>query len=680
MSLNTISWVVKSVAPAGKDTTELLPFQFGIVDTKTYKTIGSDGKAGHKKVAFYLGSPNQQRPEGEQDNPTKFNNIWDNRRSFRSGDLEGKNISGVTLHLPTTEHKPNVYYYGYNGLHDCQGLSMKCDTIYDFNVRVKGRPVRNYFSGLDTNIENVRITTGCCDDCTTTCPADNTNVAHKYIDEVITKLNALEHARKFGKFSKVEKCTPARPVPTKTTFNTFCITLCNNGDENDLAALQSAYPTLKVSQKERQAPMTTYEVTQIGTAPAPTSYVQVAGTVLANCAVCPAGYTLVTGGVQLLLEVDDDGTANTAPLALTAVQAVIPTATAAMQLSYATGVSKYLVTVPLVWVAPTTPLVDARIIQVLRRTEDHCTSVATVTTVWTACGSYYKITRDLCMAVPNPDCTATGTLLEKVQAFYVNDPEVVVNSITQEQALDCVSEFKVSQWSSNYMEDGCDTYGYDGAKFNDLQPFGDSFWGVCPCEGWTVNVAGCPVPPLPTERCCSIGIKWEGFLFGNDEFDECFDDAFAVRNYGAVELEFSMYVDDRFNGKCVPAVLPTWMQASSYVEPSLTGAEVFKDVIKYRLQKGEMWANPSNEIYRNLMKAEGYRYGVDSNAQYKLIKVRWETKGEGTDSGYSFHQAQDINLYVLANDLVTFEALKQQVIAYAASEGGCCSADVEFAC
>lgn len=342
------AWVVRRLASAGKHVADLLPFEFGIFNEDTHAAIASGDVNKHRRVYMAVGSPNvKQFNQGSRFE--QHLNILNADVPFKSEMMTTAAVDKIRVADPTREEKPNVYYLGYNGTNGCNSLKFECGRTYMFNVQVKGRPVRNVY-GREMQ-EIIELETNCCDDCgTTNCGANCTQGAdcHVYIDKLVERFNNSLWISRFYTAEKVLNCSPGLPELTKTYFNTYCLTVCDNGDEIALSNVQIAYPNANVTVKERQGSSTTYQLTQLASVAAPSAFQQ-ANTVITNCDTCPTGYNKVSG-FAYIVEID-----NNNPLdPLLAVRSITNvtggaswnTVTSATFVRYENGVSEYYVVAP----------------------------------------------------------------------------------------------------------------------------------------------------------------------------------------------------------------------------------------------------------------------------------------------------------------------------------------------
>lgn len=658
-STRSQSWVVKSLAKDGIGTHLLKPFEFGLFDYDKSKAISNPSFSNNRKIFFASGSPN----EVQKINSGKFNsfaNKFNVNSSFKSDAYLGSDFNPLRIEKPQKNLVPYTLYLGYDGINDCKSLDFECGKVYEIYIQAYGSDLKTTFPNGISDVITVR--TPDCDKCDLSCYPGN--LCHTVIDEIINKFNH-SLVTPFITAEKVMSCCPADTI-VKTIFTEYCLTLCDTGDELALAAVQTQYPTLKVKRKSRVKTLTTYEVCQIATDPAPVNFVQTS-LVIPNCPVCDPGFTLVPGTKVLSVVIDNSGLGTTAAQWLAEVQTVIPTAIAAERLSFEAGNSTYVVRVPSTYVIPSTPLADTTV-QEVGTTEPYCTNNTVVNTAWNACGTKYKIKRTLCMQMENPDCNAVTPELPEIIALYEGIDDVVTGSVTLKQAGTCQSIYELEQWNNECLEDGCDTIAV--AKFNGIRSYKGHAWDVCPCEGWTVDaVSGCPIPPVGTEKDCRCGIKFTGSFF---DFNTgiCVVDPTQTISYDPIRFEVSVTEQlDPGNPSTTRAVNTPITYGPSPQFIRLNGRQVLRDVLQSRYYRREKYIHPDAENGWRMAAVNGLKYGVDVNAFYYGIIISGNAHGYHKDNIMNIGARREIALWFEESDLPLMQQTLVLLNKYFTSNG-----------
>ena len=550
---------------------------------------------------------------------------------------------------------------GWDGINDCTSLDFKPGETYLLTIKLYGGAARLAF-GKDIE-DTITITMPGRDECDTSCTVPN--LCYLVVDELVTKINNSWVAP--GVYAeKMLSCCDTVVVP-KTYCREYTLTVCDEGNAITQASIQAQY-SAPITIKEKVGSMTTYSLMQDDTLPAPAAYVQ-SDVKIVNCATCPAGYTTTAAGKILIVEIDNDGLATTEAAALAEVQVKIPTATKAVKTGFAFGTSTYVVTVPSAWVMPA-PIADTKITDTGSISPIVCTLTTPVSTAWTSGIQLYRIKRTLQVTVDNPDCA--GSDLAEIVSTYSKFPDVVAASIVVKEAGTCKTVFTLDQ-QSNCMEDGCDTIAT--AVFKDLPSFKNHSWLIDGCEGWTVSVGGCPIPPpTATPRDCRCGVKITGATVDVTSRSCVFNPADAV-NYDPIFFEVSISEllrvgepgGSRFlDPKRVPVVMNREVKRKF-----LTGQEVARDVLEYRFyrQNERFFAPDAFEGAYRFNEAEGQRLGVDVNKFYYAVYIYHDKLGRQWNQTMDMASRTELALYFEESDYPVMIQFLNQYNAYAMSAG-----------
>lgn len=592
--LETI-FVAKAIAPAGFRAYQIKPYQLGILDTETGLTVDQATWCPDKNYQFIWGSPSRGA------NHPQFGDLGNAKSPIRSLSF-GRFDKAHAFRGATNEKKPFVAYLGWNGISDCKGLNLPCGEHYALHIRAKGKDVRDIFG--QNYSELIPFKTGCCGDCVADSEQPATAMA------IVEAVNNSFYAKSFAKAELVKSCCPVEAPFARTNFFDYCVTVCDAGDAGALADVQIQYPTQTVIRSARNGGNSTYKIECVLTLPA--AYTQQA-TVAADCGTCGAGYTLVAGVNTYLITIDNTGVGTTPANWLTEVQVLFPTATAATRLGFTNGTSTYQVDLPTAFV-PAPPYADATISLIGARAA-YCLQTTATSTAWVQCGTKYKVTRTLCLTIQNSDCNATTPDLAAVQAMYLTDPNIVPGTVLLEDTNDCMSTYTLDQYS-NCLEDGCDTYGKDGAKFAPVAPYKFTQWAMCDCEGWTVDVDGCPVPPVVVADTCLAGVKFTGVYFDTTT-GECSFDPYDQMFTEPVTLEVSIVSNNPYD-TCNVTEIP-WTVTQMPTFPQGLGQKLLVDEIVSRNYDGYHFVSPTHEDGHLLGERLGYEYGADRNKLYNYI-------------------------------------------------------------
>lgn len=645
-SLKT-NWIVKSWDTSGKASVDLNAFEFAILDKDTYTSLAPTEVQG-KDILFAVGSPNQpQRNSGLKID--RLRNELNQEMSFKSQPIY---VNAIKAQKFTKDDKTNVYYLGYNGISTdtCKSLEFECGKTYEFDVYVKGRAVRNIF-GREMR-EVIQVTAPCCSPCTDGDCSD-TIECNVVIDELVRNFNDPNRwISRFYTAEKVVSCTESVTPPTTVTLTTYCLTVCDAGDELALAAVQSsinANTTLgdytKVTVKERVAPYTTYQITETvagQSAGQPANFV-IDGTVLQDCNECPSGFTLVAGGYAYIIEVDQ---ASSEEASLEALQALngFSTLTSRAITGWNVGVATYYVTAS---AQLTTTNADARIVKYLGVVESTCTQDTAITYVWFECASCDVTERTMFVTIGLGDCDASGDQFAAWNEFLDAHPELTEDSALALTDDGCKMRGSVIQYS-NCVEAECDTEG--AVYWSVIPPFLGQVWEEEPCV----------TTDLPTG--CSCGVKFTGRSF--NDLSELLNlpvyDLMEYTEKDPIELTVGLLVPDGQTQVCEENY-PTWWHAVYADFRTLHGRDVMKEILLEHKYRAEPYWNLTNREALLLQQREGLRYGVDVNGYYFAITISGNGEGDLNWTTARPRVREDVVLYIHEDDVTLFNTLRGQL-------------------
>lgn len=633
-SLKT-NWIVKSYDTTGKASSDLNPFEFAILDADTYTSLSPTEVQG-KDILFAVGSPNtgQKRMGLKLD---RLDNSLNSEMSFKSQNIA---VNALKTQKFTQDDRTNIYYLG-SATDTCNSLVFECGKTYEFDVYLKGRPVRNIF-GQEFR-EVIQVTTPCCSPCTDG-DCSETIECNVIIDELVKNFNDPNRwISRFYTAEKVVSCTGTGDEPSTETFVTYCLTVCDNGDEIALAnvqnSLSSPYTNSKVTVKERNAPYTTYQVTEPQSGDGQPDAFEQDATVLVDCNECPSGFTLVQGGYGYIIEISQ---VTSPEVSLATLQALngLSTLTSRSLTGWNGVLGVYYVTSS----ALLTTSEDAKIVKYLGVTQTTCTQDTATSTPWYECGECYKVVRFQEIKFGSNECDASADVVAAWQSFLNDNPDLFEESGIALTEDGCFWEGLVGQYS-NCIEDGCDTV---GAPVWEAVP---TFLGFT----WTDEV--CAETTLPTG--CSCAIKFTGRSF--DDLSELLQlpvyDMLEYTEKDPVVLSVGLLVPDGQTQVC-DQNYPPFVQTQFATFRTLHGRDVAKEVIMEHLYRAEPFWNLTDKEALLLQAREGLKYGVDVNAYYFAITISGNViqNLNYTTSNYSLRE--DVVLFIHQDDVVLYEALK----------------------
>lgn len=266
----------------------LQPTQFGVFNSR-YKAVTTANEAAK--------SPHIVFGQGRVENLPGLTHKYSDKIS-RGSLIEWYKTTGSPV------AKSQITYAGYDGIDSTKTMKVGCDEQYSLTVRARSLYIDTAFAyGLT---RTVTVTTPCCADCGNDCETvDPRFLANAFAE----KINAEPLLSKFVVATPVFSCGTPPDAPTVVDVITYCVSFCDNGDASALAAVQSQYDGA-VSLKERAGSISTYQITLLASAPAPSNVLVSQPVKLAVCSTCPSGYTLQDEQeryiVDRILQVTDD--------------------------------------------------------------------------------------------------------------------------------------------------------------------------------------------------------------------------------------------------------------------------------------------------------------------------------------------------------------------------------------
>ena len=604
-----------------KSTADLVPLQLGIFNSKNYKALANQTSSKVvPEIIIAMGSPNEEKIS------------WTNAAmSFKSVPIRADKLIAWRKSTPkkALNHKVAI---GWDGTSDCKTISTLCDETYSLFVQVEGSPATRFF-GAKPLSQTFVVNTGCCDDCVSGCSADTEAV----VDNFVTQINSSI----LSPFTKAEKLVSYTAAPTATTvaYESYTLTIADEGGIQELAAIQATYPNAVITRTERNGILSTYTLVQIGSASAPADYSNQSNVVISNCSDCPSGYALVEKTYKYKVQKQDAGTSTN----LTTIQSGYSDS-GAYRLSYVNGESTYVVT-NITGTAPSA-VTAGDIVTYIGYNAPYCNLETATTVAWEESDAYYKTVRELCLVLGDDVCDdVSGTSqLAAITSFYASNSSVVSGSVAQSDNGTCANTYTIEQVSDNLMKEGCTT---DIAVFSNLDPFKNSYWTVC-CD--EVSTAGTVDKIGIVLTGAYVDTKFGTCSFKYDDFVELDLPRIIVRQGDFVELE----------NKCSTRWAVTELQAPVY--PTGVGTNVKKEYIDIMSTKGQRWSDDPRwrEIY-------GYNYDfIKAGKFYKHFYLEFESLDKFfTSTGYGGNDFKQTVVFAFEEetDTTNFEKLLESWIS-----------------
>lgn len=218
---------------------------------------------------------------------------------FLTREIKGKQIIGWRGTKADNQSATEIWTVGYDGVDARKKLYGNKD-YHDLTIGIRlwGGPIKKLGLGRPWERFWFHVDKGCMDKCLDLCDT-NPGLAQDLIaDDILRQFNARKIGNiplsRFVKATKLRKSVPAdSPITGLLTATKYSLSLCDDGTNASLGAIQSQYPGFKVVRDSRSGAISSYSVWRESTAGAPAAFVNTQPVLLSVCDVCPSGYTLV---------------------------------------------------------------------------------------------------------------------------------------------------------------------------------------------------------------------------------------------------------------------------------------------------------------------------------------------------------------------------------------------------
>lgn len=544
-------------------------------------------------------------------------------QSDKSIDFRVKDILAFERSYPRTAQSEQ-WAIGWDGVNNCNGLQFYASTTYRFKIKVWGEDV--YGTYTRPVEREIQVTTGCPSN-SSDCQTGNCFDAVDTKSTAYALKSAIENDPELLWFVRADVIS-SDYAPTSATHTLWTLTVADLGGVQDLAAIQTAYPTLQVSLLSRTGIYSTYEACVLGTGGTgqPGNYTAAGSIAYQVCGACPSGYTSVPAYdvyviTKALSSTDSvDSPTHQATYAAAVVTAYSGIAGSGVFLSANASVAQVQIYVTAgTTVTPTSGTAD--LVQKTGTTVASCTPPAGSSITWVNAGSRYKTQQQLFFSLQKT-CGGANRLAD-VQAFYATDPTIVANSVAVYASGTCGDKYTLSQWSNTCAVDEC--LSKPVPTFNPLPWF----------EGQQPTVDPCATSSITTN--INVGLVLTAAYVGNTQFQ---NPSFFPTDYYSVrplklEVEQMMGIGttnyDGDGKPCNNFIATRKLQNSSM--PTQSGEFVIREFIRgarYRVH-GEFYHDTR---LREVMDNTAFSAIPDRTANYvtyhlKVMQDRFKNNHQG---------------------------------------------------
>lgn len=517
-----------AVALPGTGSKKLAKGQLGVFPVG----LGGD-KDGVKAVDNFSGYPSTQKFQIKVGNVKEsFNNISGNVINHVSFPFSIKDVLSLKESKPDfTGHQVDHLVFGYDGSDTSKSLRLKPGETINISIKLTGDVVGLLgYPGAAVEV-NETIDAGSCDPYDVCVDKDGC----AYIDCKPPVMEMLERLRRkelrggytfdnLFEIKPVFSCEDSVP-PTTTPFDFWCMEVCDGGDENALAIVQSQYPDYEILRTERNGAFSKYKFGSDASVGAPADFVMTLPSLAKGCETCPTGYTEFPGGEVYFVQIEDEGGD------LAGVVESLPNAIGgtAMKQGQNRGYGSY--TVLLTQKLTETERADfidsypTVVLAYVGVSDAVCNNDSITTVSWEMCGSCNVSTETYTITLPDDKCGDFQPVLASLTEIYGD-------TVTYISSQNCQSTYEVTVPTNTVCEE-CEDI------------FLDYFRSEAPVDYNFTKWTKVEVPTAETNCLCGFHLK---AIPVEMLPDECLRDKIAVL-YDSARIEGAIgYVTEQREG------------------------------------------------------------------------------------------------------------------------------------
>lgn len=503
--------------------------------------------------------------------------------THKSAYFYAKDVENIYLSKPQ-ELRNEEWVIGYNGSPSSVGLKYETGVPIRIKFYFHGQPIYRFFNGPKEYVVSYTPTPDCVTPCEEgDCPPGIADCLY-HTQQLINNINSHTELKKFGVTAKFVRNDFVAATPNMTKR---CLTLCDNGDNYALQAVQAQVSSLyKVVRTARVGSLSTYEFCQANVDAAPAAFVQSGSVLEAVCGVCPSDSFLVgakdvyyvkrpiVGGETISTPVQRDTFANTVWTAYASAEG-ITTTTSTTSTTTAAGTFNADAT----WVAQDGSLLIVKlkfpegtqldaigtdILEFSHTEAARCFFDNPDPIAWVSCGSGIRSQRQLRInGIKRPDCNTAGNRLADITAALDGVVGIQIGTLAVVAGSDgCFDDYTISQWSQDCLDEGCLTSNVT-FNYDTLPSFENVAWEVVP-----------PTVTEDDERACGIRVT-AGYI--DPRFGDCSFNPMDYYETEPIKLEVSLLGEDW--DRCDYADRPTVRQSQIGQISRQTGEYVVREVI-----------------------------------------------------------------------------------------------------
>ena len=332
-----------------------------------------------------------------------------------------ESILEIKAHVPSqVDLKVDHLEVGYNGITDATALYIPEGKSATLDIMVYGEVASTFF-GDDEYLISLEVYRSVGETMQEAIRRAVKELKEHSIPTGTGWASTTDELSQFLEIGIIDSTTGAL-AGTDWTFSV--VNINDNGESNDLAAVQAQYPTYKVKRTARDGRVSTYTIlhpTSVSLADVSITDINVKNK---GCAACPAGYSALTGGMVYSIALEDDGTDQSG--LVDGLPGYV--SLSVDKVGNNNGVGTYLVVLDNALTAAekasfiaTNAISATASFTELGTVEDACKKESTVTYTWVADKTCVTSNKQFSIILPDTECGASR--LSELQLAY---PDLVI--------------------------------------------------------------------------------------------------------------------------------------------------------------------------------------------------------------------------------------------------------------
>lgn len=237
------------------------------------------------------------------------------QKGLRSPMFSSKDVYDITYD-EALESKVHKVRLGWDGLasNTDKGIKLNKGEMATVSIQLSGEPLSYYGIKGGVYEQSFSMFEDWAEACESDCePVDCKTGTLKLVEDILNhQVRGASLAGNKVKLSHFIKVAPViscwQDVVPTITATSYCLEICDNGDDAALGLVQAQYPGYTVKRTDYENNTSTYEILKTDGTGLPSAFTHWDANLKTNCAgACPSGYSLSAGGFLYSVSVEDDG-------------------------------------------------------------------------------------------------------------------------------------------------------------------------------------------------------------------------------------------------------------------------------------------------------------------------------------------------------------------------------------